>query len=219
VPGDADRIAALWPLLAAPPLAARPAVRVQRWICTRRIASGLDPAQVLALWEQAESEWPVRTAPSAEVALLAGALETLPNPRRADLALRLASTLRAQPQDGAAWKALGRLLSRVLFHAGTDQVIAPEVVVSCWEQLKDTPVPEPVRPDAGLAWLRAGRRTGLRSLDVPSSCRNAIDSLLRAWDVPAPRRHPLHEVIPVVAAEQAALIGESLPGGLSLAEG
>lgn len=217
VPGDADRIAALWPLLAAPPLAARPAVRVQRWICIRRIASGLDPAQVLALWDQAESEWPAAAAPSAEVALLAGALETLPTPRRADLALRLASTLRAQPQDGAAWKALGRLLSRVLFHAGTDQVIAPDVVVACWEQLKDTPVPEPVRPDAALAWLRAGRRTGLRSLDAPSSCRHAIDSLLRAWDVPAPRRHPLHEVIPVVAAEQAALIGESLPGGLSLA--
>ncbi|MFO1449906.1 MAG: Hsp70 family protein [Opitutaceae bacterium] len=216
VPGDEDRVAALWPLLAAPPQGTRPAVRVQRWICLRRIAAGLTPEQVAIVGDQVAAEWAAGAAPTAELALLVGALETLPGDRRTALATRLASSLQVRPEDGAAWKGLGRLLSRVLFHAGTDQVIPPEVVVACWEQLKDVSVPEAVRADATLAWLRAGRRTGLRGLDVPSSCRQGIDRLLRGWGVPETRRLPLHELVPVVATEQSALIGESLPGGLSL---
>lgn len=80
-------------------------------------------------------------------------------------------------------------------------------------------MPEPVRPDAALAWLRAARRTGLRSLDVPSSCRHAIAApracLGRAGAAPpsVARSHPWP-----VAAEQAALIGgKPAGGGLSLA--
>jgi len=215
-PRDPDRLESIWPLLASASPKIRPAVKVQRWICARRLAAGLSPEQAAAIWKQATVDWPLESAPSAEIALLAGALENLPAALRADLAARIAGSVLAHPQDGALWKSLGRLLSRVLFHAGADQVVSPDTVTQIWDQLKAVEVPEPARLDATQAWLRAARRTGLRPLDVGSGCRNGIDSLLRRWGVPDTRRNPLHEVVPVVVAEQASLVGESLPAGLSL---
>jgi len=215
-PRDPDRLESIWPVLADVSPKIRPAVKVQRWICARRLAAGLRPEQAAAIWEQAAADWAGGSAPTAEIALLAGALENLPVGLRGDLASRIAGSVLAQPQDGALWKSLGRLLSRVLFHAGTDQVVSPDVVTRIWDQLKEAVVPESARPDATHAWLRAARRTGLRPLDVGSGCRNGIDALLRRWGVPDTRRNPLHEVMPVVVAEQSSLVGEGLPAGLSL---
>jgi len=215
--GDDLRVAALLPALVLPPATHRPSVEIQRWICARRIASGLDAEQSRALWELASRDGPTKVA-SAEVLLLAGALERLPIATRTALAVNVRAGLHLQPNDGAGWKALGRLLARSLFHAGPEQVLPTECVVEAWEDLRALVPSDSVRPDAIQTWLRAARRTGLRALDVPSSCRSQIDDHLRRWDVNEMRRRPLHEVIPVAGTDLTSLLGEGLPPGLSLIE-
>ena len=214
--GDAERAAALAQILAEPPCFSSGAVKIQRWICARRIAAGLDAAQAEAIWKAAAAEWREGSAPSAEIALLAGALESLSTETRTALLRRLTSAIEAQPKNPAYWKALGRLLSRVLFHAGAEQILPPELVEEAWECLSEIDPGESLRPEAASAWLRAARLTGLRPVDVPKSTRNPIDSLLRRWDINEVRRRVLHEVVPLAAADQTGLLGEAPPPGLTL---
>jgi hypothetical protein len=189
-------------------------VKIQRWIASRRIAAGLNPGQSAAIWAAASPR--EGSIPSAEIALLAGAMESLAVADRIEVARLLAKSLASQPQNTAFWKGLGRLLSRVLFHRGAEQVLPPECVVSIWDELQSLEVGESVRPEAAAAWLRAARLTGLRPLDVPKSCRSQINALLRRWEVTDVRRRVLEEVVPIVQADQAGLLGESPPPGLSL---
>ncbi len=220
MPGDTERINALWAELGRAPFFPRKAVRLQRWICARRVAAGLSTERALALWGEASAEWPSGGVPSAEVALLAGALESLPVRLRSELARQLGEALLAEPDHVALWRGLGRLLSRALFHAGTGQIVPPERVVELWERLRRVEVGETIRPEAAGAWLRAGRLTGLRPLDLPGNVRRQIDDRLKRWGLNEVRRHPLHEVVPIVVAQQqSALLGESLPPGLIVEAG
>jgi hypothetical protein len=216
--GDAGRVEALARILVNPPKWPGGSVKIQRWIATRRIAAGLDAAQSAAIWTAARAEWREGSAPSAEIALLAGSLESLPVPDRIGIARQIAQVLESQPQNTAFWKSLGRLLSRVLFHRGAEQVVPPESVVTIWESLRTVEVGESIRPEAAAAWLRAARLTGLRPLDVPKSCRSQIAADLRSWGINDVRRRVLEEVVPIVPSDQAGLLGESPPPGLSLAD-
>lgn len=214
--GDPERAAALAQILAKPPKFPNGSVKIQRWICARRIAAGLDPAQSLAIWTPAAAEWKDGANPSAEIALLAGSLETLPAEYRAAIARRLALAITSQPANPAYWKALGRLLSRILFHAGTDQILPPDLVEELWHQLAETDPGESLRPEAAACWLRAARLTGLRPVDVAKPIRHQIDSALKRWDITEVRRRVLHEAIPLASSDQTGLLGEAPPPGLSL---
>jgi hypothetical protein len=214
--GDSERSAALAQILATPPRFASGAVKIQRWICARRIAAGLDAVRSEAIWSAAAAEWRDDAAPSAEIALLAGALESLSCETRGALLRRLVEGIQAQPKNPAFWKALGRLLSRVLFHAGAEQILAPEFVEESWEALREIDPGESLRPEAAAAWLRAARLTGLRPVDVPKSTRNQIDSLLKRWDINEVRRRVLHDCVPLAASDQTGLLGEAPPPGLTL---
>ena len=214
--GDPERVAALAEILAKPPKFPNGAVRIQRWICARRIAAGLDSTQALAIWTQAAAEWKDGAPPTAETALLAGSLETLPAEFRAAVARRIAASLAVQPNNPAWWKALGRLLSRALFHAGAEQILPPDLVEEIWGQLQDTDPGESLRPEAAACWLRAARLTALRAVDVPKSTRHQIDSVLKNWDTTEVRRRVLHEAFPLAASDQTSLLGEAPPPGLTL---
>lgn len=213
--GDPERAAALAKILSQPPIHSSGAVKIQRWICARRIAAGLDPQTALGIWSAAEADWKPGSNPSAETALLAGALESLPAELRAATAARLAEAILRQPSNPAYWKGLGRLLSRVLFHAGAEQILPPACAESAWTQLSECDPGPSLRPEAAACWLRAARLTGLRAADLPKPTRQQIDSLLKSWEIPEPRRRALHETIPPAAAEQTGLLGESPPPGLS----
>jgi hypothetical protein len=214
--GDFERSSALAEILAAPPRFASGAVKIQRWICARRIAAGLDAVRSEAIWSAAAAEWRDDAAPSAEIALLAGALEPLSSETRGTLLRRLVKSIESQPKNPAFWKALGRLLSRVLFHAGAEQILPPDFVEEAWEALREIDHGESLRPEAAAAWLRAARLTGLRPVDVSKSTRNQIDSLLKRWDVNEVRRRVLHDCVPLAASDQTGLLGEAPPPGLTL---
>lgn len=214
--GDEERSAGLAEILAKPPRFSSGAVKIQRWICARRIAAGLDARRAEAIWAAASADWKEGSPPSAEVALLAGALESLASYTRTTLLRRLTKNIEAQPKNPAYWKALGRLLSRMLFHAGTEQILPPELVEEAWHSLGETDPGDSLRPEAASAWLRAARLTGLRPVDVPKSTRNQIDALLRRWEISEVRRRVLHEIVPLAASDQTGLLGEAPPPGLSL---
>jgi molecular chaperone DnaK (HSP70) len=214
--GDAERASALAKILAAPPRFPSGAVKIQRWICARRIAAGLDAVQSEAIWKAAAVEWREGATPSAEIVLLAGSLESIGSETRTTVLRSLTKAIEAQPRNPAFWKALGRLLSRVLFHAGTEQILPPEFVEESWEILRETDPGESLRAEVAVAWLRAARLTGLRPVDVSKSTRNQIDSLLRRWDINQVRRRVLHEVVPPAASDQTGLLGEAPPPGLTL---
>ena len=214
--GDPERVASLTSILTLPPAFSSGAVKIQRWICARRIAAGLDTQQAIALWDVASKEWRDATLPSAEIALLAGSLEALPADVRFWIARRLAACIAEKPANPAYWKALGRLLSRVLVHAGPEQILTPDLVEEIFDRLDTTDPGESIRPEAAAAWLRAARLTGLRSIDVPKDTRNRIDDLLRKWDIPDMRRRVLHEAVPLASADRTGLMGEAPPPGLSL---
>ena len=214
--GDAERVESLATILSSPPNSPGGSVKIQRWIASRRIAAGLDAKQAAAIWEPAITEWREGSAPSAEIALLAGSLESLPIDIRSNLAARIAKAVASQPKNSALWKSLGRLLSRVLFHSGADQVLPPECVVAAWEDLGLLEIAESIQPEAAATWLRAARLTGLRPLDVPKPIRNQISSELKSWGITEVRRRILEEVVPIAPADQSGLLGESPPPGLSL---
>ena len=151
------------------------------------------------------------------MALLSGSLESLPLEIRTALASRIVKAVAAQPKNSALWKTLGRLLSRVLFHSGAEQVLPPECVVAAWEKLRDLDIEESIQPEASVTWLRAARLTGLRPLDLPRGCRNQINAELRSWGINDVRRRVLEEIVPIAPSDQAGLLGESPPPGLSLA--
>ncbi len=219
MPGDSERVNTVAKILTETPMHPSGAIKIQRWICARRVAAGFHAEQATTIWNVAAKDWRDECTPSAEIALLAGALESLPVETRSVLARRLAIAIATNPQNTALWKALGRLLTRVLLHAGADQILPPEVVVEIWESLRNTEVAESIRPEAGAAWLRAARLTGLRPIDVPKSCRNQIQSELRQWGLNEVRRRVLDEVVSVVTADQTGLLGENPPPGLSLVVG
>ena len=214
--GDPERVTALADILVLSPTFSSGGVKIQRWICARRIAAGLDTPQAIALWEVASKEWKENSNPSAEIALLAGSLESLPADVRFWIARRLASCIAQKPANPAYWKALGRLLSRLLVHAGPDQVLTPDLVEELFDQLGEIDPGESIRPEAGAAWIRAARMTGLRSIDVPKDCRTRIDSLLGRWEITDVRRRVLHETIPLASADRTGLLGEAPPPGLTL---
>lgn len=214
--GDPERVASLATILTANPAFASGAVKIQRWICARRIAAGLDTPQATALWDAASKDWKDNTLPSAEIALLAGSLESLPADVRFWIARRLAAAIVQKPANPAYWKGLGRLLSRLLIHAGPEQILTPDLVEELFDKLDTTDPGESIRPEAGAAWLRAARLTGLRSIDVPKDTRHRIDDLLRKWDIPDMRRRVLHDTVPLASADRTGLLGEAPPPGLSL---
>jgi hypothetical protein len=150
--------------------------------------------------------------------LLAGSLESLPNHEKAGIVMELRTLLRRAPGDPMLWRSLGRLLSRFLFHTGTDQILPPSEVGATWQDLGALAVPEAARKEAAACWLRAGRRTGLREVDAEADVRKAMDRLLKSWKVDDVRRRVLTEVVPLAEADQSRLLGEPPPPGLHLEE-
>jgi hypothetical protein len=218
LPGDSGRLDSFWTILGSPPRHPRGSVKIQRWLCTRRIAAGLDTERSLILWQQAAPEWKEGAIPSSEIALMAGALESLPQALRSEIAERITRVIEFNPKLPALWTSLGRLLSRALFHAGAAQIVPPERVVEAWERLRDVAVEPSLQSEASIAWLRAARMTGLRAVDVPAEYRKQINNKLRSWGVSDLRRRVLHETVPLVVSERSALLGESLPPGLTILE-
>lgn len=215
VPGDDGRVALLLPELLIRGGSVSKAQRLQQWVAVRRISAGLTAEDAGRVWSAVEDVWRNDKAPPTELVLLAGSLDSLPGAIRIEIGRRFRFLIRQFPGDQMLWRSLGRVLSRYLFHTGADQVLPATEVVAAWEDLSGVAVPLSARREAAACWLRAGRRTGLREIDLPGEIRKAMDRQLRAWEIDEVRRRVLHETVPLVELDQSRLLGEAPPPGLA----
>jgi hypothetical protein len=218
VPGDSDRVKKLLPLLIPDGANVPKALRLQQWVALRRISAGIDAQDAGRIWSSLSEEWSALLGsgkvPPTELFLLVSSLDALPREVRAMIAGHLRSLLCVAPDNEMLWRALGRILSRFLFHAGADQILPPSEVDAAWQDLGGLRIADGTRKEAAACWLRAARRTGLREVDASSEVRKGMDRLLRSWNVDEVRRHVLHDIVPLAEADQSRLLGETPPPGL-----
>ena len=181
-------------------------------ILWRRVAGGLTPnRQETLLAGELNAIHSGRASP--ELIRLAGSLERLPRQTKADLI----ETLITQALQHCApyLAALGLLLNRSPFHAGPESVVPPEMVAPTYAAFQDFDWAEAELLELHMLFFRAARVVGDRSLDVPKSLRNQIDTMERAGVAPG-RTGSIKAFTPVGRAERSTLYGESLPPGLLL---
>lgn len=218
--GDPARLDRLWDL-AGPHFASdqRPA---DAWLVLwRRLAGGLSPDRQAAIAHRLmPAVWEDRR-PSPEAVRLAGALERLPLVTKEETARHFWRRTR-QELTGSGYpvpflSALGMILNRVPFHAGLEWITPPELVEVAFAELKTNPWQEPLVMDWTALFLRAARRVGTESLNVPPKTGRQIADRLHQAGVPEARLAPLRQCVPLERSERLSAYGESLPPGLILA--
>ncbi len=232
---DDWRISECWKLWHDGPIHGRQdPVRMEWWICWRRLAGGLTPGQQQAIAAPLQAalnslcqgrakapllqrdvrldhhEW-------VEVIRLLGNLEQFSANERAMLGARLLSvlgtaTLRRPHQQAAIW-ALGRLGARVPSYGPINHVL-PALTAEQWiDQLVAHPLPA---RDKTFALLHLARRTGDRFIDIGPACRQRVLDYLSASGASAHGLELVREGGSLDADEQDQLLGDRLPLGLVL---
>ncbi|MBI3892192.1 MAG: hypothetical protein HY303_11765 [Candidatus Wallbacteria bacterium] len=229
-PLDPGRIDRLWSLAQGPPRFARQETNHRAlWVMWRRVAPGLDAARQTVLFEKlrpslllgdrkSHEMQGAAAAPGvlAEMWRLAGALERLEPARKVELGERTLALLDGErPPDHGFW-VMARLAARHPVTGAVRQVVGRDVV-SRW-------LPQLVRlvrshgERASFAAAHAARRTGDRNRDISDGQRREVLSRMEQLAVPPRHVQLIAEVIHLGAAEQGALLGDSVPPGLSLAD-
>jgi molecular chaperone DnaK (HSP70) len=219
-PGDAARIDQLWRLheegLAFP----NKRVRIQAHVLWRRVAGGLDHARQAALIAPEMPRLRESNNPPVDLVLLAGALERLEADTRRELAslflARGVEVARGGGHAGPFFMALGSLLNRTPLYAGPEAVLPAELVAEVFEALRELDWSAGSAAELPGMFLKAGRLTGDRQLDLPAPLGRQIAAKLTTAGVSPVKLAPLREVIAVAASDRSRIFGESLPPGISL---
>lgn len=197
-----------------------PQVEVQRLILLRRIVSGFSEQEQEALFERELETLQGSKRSEAERIRLLGALELLDLGRKERLLElffeRLEMGVSEETHVAPLLAGFAGLLSRPLFRAGADRVVAPDRVELLFETLKKFDWKDGRFADAIPLFLRASRVVDDRSLNVSSRLGRKIVSKLEKSGVAASRLLPLRDYVPVSMADRDASFGEALPPGLLL---
>ncbi|MDO5308613.1 MAG: Hsp70 family protein [Planctomycetia bacterium] len=232
---DDWRVEQVWKRVTGQLTAATPECRAQYWILWRRIASGLTAGRQTALAEPALKSLRIfrkqttqgggRSAPidfvsheGAEIWRTLGALELLSPQIKVEIGdtiLDIITKRRAQPiQDAALW-ALGRLGTRVMFHAPLDKAVDPTVaqrwVETCLTMLKEGKL----APQQNLFFALAlcAREAPQTSFNVPASLRERVMATLSRYEQ---GRSAAELAVSMTQGQETSseLFGEQLPNGL-----
>ncbi|MBI4865382.1 MAG: Hsp70 family protein [Candidatus Wallbacteria bacterium] len=229
-PLDPGRVDRLWSIAQAPPRFPRHEANHRAlWVMWRRLAPGLDAVRQQSLHEKVRSSLLLGDRRShdmqgaaaspgvvAEMWRLAASLERLEPQQKIELGERMLALLTGErPPDHGFW-VMARLAARHPVTGAVRQVV-PREVAQRW-------VPLLVRlvrahgERASFAIAHAARKTGDRNRDLSEGQRREV--LARMEQLAVPPRHVqlIAEVIHLGAAEQGALLGDSVPPGLSLAD-
>jgi molecular chaperone DnaK (HSP70) len=201
------------------------------WIAWRRLAPGLSPDRHQELWAFLRPHLEYHLDPKAarqrpkpkgvqpeglhEMIRLAAALEHLPALDKADLGRWLLSRLRAPDAPKGPWTwALGRLGSRVPLRGSVHQTIDPALA----REWIDTLLAAHHQGVEGalFAITQIARLTGDRSRDLDDPTRHRVLDLLRSQPSPTAWQTMVSEVTTLDHADEARLLGDSLPVGLTL---
>jgi molecular chaperone DnaK (HSP70) len=230
-PLDRYRVEALWKLIMATSAAAGkgPAVvegGADYWIMWRRVAGGLNAALQQNLWAKlrptllpSKTKAPIKPNANelAEMWRAAGSLERLDAKTKESLGQELIGQLGRIPAPTYLYWTLTRLGARVLLYGPLNAILHPSVVER-WltELLAYRPSSDHERLGWAFCLAQLARRSGVRAVDVPDDCRDAIAKLLRSLPVPDAWPRMVEEVTVAGGDDRTQMFGDSLPIGLRL---
>lgn len=206
-------------------------VWAEYWVLWRRIASGLTEATQLKLWESMEPHLsrkvPLGQPPLTqklkgivplgidEMVRCAAALELLPTAAKLSLGTWVQSRLASAETTGGPWAwALGRLGARVPVHGAAHRVLSPETAQTWAQQLLTL---DPRKHDGALfALAQVCRRTGDRARDITDELRTQVLAHLATHHAPEPWRMMVAQTTALSGADEARVLGDTLPVGLRL---
>ncbi|MCP5160755.1 MAG: hsp70 family protein [Hahellaceae bacterium] len=228
-PADAWRLQKIWPLyeqgLAFPQ---ETQSWIDWWTFWRRAAGGLnadqqariytdlavyiDPANIGSRKLQAEA----KQHSYEDMVRLLGSLELLPVSAKIAIGDGLLTRLQNSSETQTSWWALGRLASRIPFHASLHQVI-PRQQVETWltRVLQEN---WQRSPNLAFAAILMCRLSGDRERDLDERLRQQVIERLQAVKTPALWLRMLTQTEPDDAAQTKLIFGEALPAGLTLIE-
>ncbi|MBI5497245.1 MAG: hsp70 family protein [Deltaproteobacteria bacterium] len=203
---------------------------VEWWVMWRRVAGGLNRAQHERILETltpylrphtGRGPPPRPKGPRAEgreeMVRLAASLERLPAERKAEVGRWLLHELEAADGARRSWWTLGRVGARVPFHGSAADVVRTATVEEWLDKLlaRDWAKTE----GAAFAATLLARRTQDRARDVSDAIRARVLDRLR----PVPGSEGWVALVEtgshgLEVADQARMLGESLPPGLRLVE-
>jgi len=205
---------------------------IEFWVLWRRIAGGLSEAAQQAIWAYVKPHLARRIPPDAppqkgkpkgvqpegldEMVRAAASLEHLPPAEKEVLGGWIAERLRGHPSGGGPWAwALGRLGARAPLRGSGHKVVPPEVAET-WLSLLLSLGVEKV-DGAAFAVAQLCRATGDRTRDVSDEARQQALAALKAARAPDSFLRMVTEVAELEAADEARVLGDTLPAGLQLA--
>jgi hypothetical protein len=201
-------------------------VEIQRCICFRRVAAGLNKGQQLQLAHEllptviskrGELLVPKRSSDmngyTEKVRTLA-ALELIDISIKEKLAEALIKRIAAKEAIKAEYWALGRIGARHLFHGSISNVI-PTTACSRWigRLLDAQQVPS---EELLFVIKQLARKTDCREINIAQNCITRILERLQGSEDFQELQKTLQEVSHMNTQEQERIFGEKLPAGLSL---
>jgi len=208
-----------------------PQVWSEFWILWRRIAGGLSEARQQELWHQLKPYLARRlplTAPKGavktkgvqpegwdEMVRMAAALEHLEPTEKIELGHWIAERMKQSSAAAGPWTwALGRLGARVPAY-GSGHKTVPADQAAVW--LSALLALGLDRVDGAVfAVVQLCRLTGDRSRDLEDDVRAETLAALKAAGAPDAWLQMVTEVAPLAAADEARVLGDTLPIGLRL---
>jgi hypothetical protein len=201
------------------------------WILWRRIAGGLDEGQQTILWDYLKPILARRVPPEAakgfpkpkgiqpegldQMVRTAASLELIDPSEKIQLGHWIAGRLKNPETMPGPWAwAIGRLGARAPLY-GSGHKTVPADQASEWVELLLDPRLREIE-GASFAIVQISRMTGDRSRDLDDSLRSRIIGALEASQAPERWLRMVAEVIALETADEAQVLGDTLPVGLQL---
>ncbi len=199
------------------------------WIMWRRLAGGLSEEHQRALWDYLKPAITAKLGHAPKQAVKKGiqpegldemirtaaALEHLPSSEKAELGDWIADRLQRNPGLGGPWSwSLGRLGARVPIYGSIHLTVSP-AQARHWLALLLKLGPEKI-DGAPFAMVQLCRLSGDRTRDLDSGIRNEVLSALAKCSHSPSWLRLINEVVTLEAADEARILGDTLPAGLQL---
>jgi len=196
------------------------------WTLWRRIAGGLDTEAQEHIFHDLEKYINPASARQGNTAkqgkqrgyenmvYLAAVLERLPIAQKTQLGDWLLKRLQKASEPKLSWWAVGRIGSRIPFHASAHFVVSPETA-TCWLQ-QIIKVDWKKIPQAAFAATLIARMSGDRARDIDDTLRQQVLIQLNNAKAPNSWIEMVTSVKQLDAAEEKQIFGEALPPGLTL---
>lgn len=201
------------------------------WIMWRRVAGGLDEARQMTLWEYLKPVLARRINPEAndsaikpkgiqpegldQMVRTAASLERIEPDDKIQLGNWIAGRLKNPETTPGPWVwAVGRLGARVPSYGSGHKTVSADQA-SAWLELLLDPSLRDVEGTA-FALAQLSRMTGDRSRDLDDRLRASVLDALKASQAPERWLRMVAEVVALETADEAQVLGDTLPVGLRL---